>query len=217
MIRPDGRLPVLARHAAGEAPPDGAPDYRFRNDTRRPTGRFPHDPEISPIFTSRNPPCPVQIAAQCGIGEAVSPEGALSEKDTDMPVIAARPPRTSARHRHASSGRQPGTRTFEAVRLRITDDCRGSGRARMLGCGIRPRTTKQGSLTNYLPPPPRIAYSGKDAKTTATGKRPFDKLQTASFRSGSGTTRNRTGDTRIFSPLLYQLSYGTIDINAYVS
>ncbi len=28
-----------------------------------------------------------------------------------------------------------------------------------------------------------------------------------------GTTRNRTGDTRIFSPLLYQLSYGTI-INA---
>ena len=28
--------------------------------------------------------------------------------------------------------------------------------------------------------------------------------------SESGTTRNRTGDTRIFSPLLYQLSYGTI-------
>ena len=27
-----------------------------------------------------------------------------------------------------------------------------------------------------------------------------------------GTTRNRTGDTRIFSPLLYQLSYGTINI-----
>ena len=26
----------------------------------------------------------------------------------------------------------------------------------------------------------------------------------------SGTTRNRTGDTRIFSPLLYKLSYGTI-------
>ena len=28
----------------------------------------------------------------------------------------------------------------------------------------------------------------------------------------SGATRNRTGDTRIFSPLLYQLSYGTIVI-----
>ena len=28
--------------------------------------------------------------------------------------------------------------------------------------------------------------------------------------SSSGATRNRTGDTRIFSPLLYQLSYGTI-------
>ena len=26
---------------------------------------------------------------------------------------------------------------------------------------------------------------------------------------GGGATRNRTGDTRIFSPLLYQLSYGT--------
>ena len=26
----------------------------------------------------------------------------------------------------------------------------------------------------------------------------------------SGATRNRTGDTRIFSPLLYQLSYGTL-------
>ena len=29
------------------------------------------------------------------------------------------------------------------------------------------------------------------------------------MKGGSGTTRNRTGDTRIFSPLLYQLSYGT--------
>ena len=28
----------------------------------------------------------------------------------------------------------------------------------------------------------------------------------------SGTTRIRTGDTRIFSPMLYQLSYGTICI-----
>ena len=26
----------------------------------------------------------------------------------------------------------------------------------------------------------------------------------------SGATRNRTGDTRIFSPLLYHLSYGTV-------
>ncbi len=31
----------------------------------------------------------------------------------------------------------------------------------------------------------------------------------------SGATRNRTGDTRIFSPLLYQLSYGTIMLFAY--
>ncbi len=31
-----------------------------------------------------------------------------------------------------------------------------------------------------------------------------------------GATRNRTGDTRIFSPLLYQLSYGTVKAGANV-
>ncbi len=30
-----------------------------------------------------------------------------------------------------------------------------------------------------------------------------------------GATRNRTGDTRIFSPLLYQLSYGTLSQRRY--
>ncbi len=35
-------------------------------------------------------------------------------------------------------------------------------------------------------------------------------LHYQAFRSfAGGATRNRTGDTRIFSPLLYQLSYGT--------
>jgi hypothetical protein len=37
----------------------------------------------------------------------------------------------------------------------------------------------------------------------------FDEVQGFFFLK-SGATRNRTGDTRIFSPLLYQLSYGTI-------
>ena len=32
-----------------------------------------------------------------------------------------------------------------------------------------------------------------------------------------GATWNRTGDTRIFSPLLYQLSYGTIFISFAVA
>ena len=36
------------------------------------------------------------------------------------------------------------------------------------------------------------------------------RLSFVRISSVSGTTRNRTGDTRIFSPLLYQLSYGTI-------
>ena len=33
-------------------------------------------------------------------------------------------------------------------------------------------------------------------------------MQLSFFKCGA--TRNRTGDTRIFSPLLYQLSYGTM-------
>ena len=36
------------------------------------------------------------------------------------------------------------------------------------------------------------------------------ELYTGANERRSGTTRNRTGDTRIFSPLLYQLSYGTV-------
>ena len=42
----------------------------------------------------------------------------------------------------------------------------------------------------------------------------FEGKRKESYESNSlifsGATRNRTGDTRIFSPLLYQLSYGTI-------
>ena len=37
----------------------------------------------------------------------------------------------------------------------------------------------------------------------------FSGFPNLSFSKG-GATRNRTGDTRIFSPLLYQLSYGTL-------
>ena len=35
------------------------------------------------------------------------------------------------------------------------------------------------------------------------------KLLNRNFLIYSGATKNRTRDTRIFSPLLYQLSYGT--------
>ena len=34
-------------------------------------------------------------------------------------------------------------------------------------------------------------------------------LKALAFNDFCGTTRIRTGDTRIFSPMLYQLSYGT--------
>ena len=43
-----------------------------------------------------------------------------------------------------------------------------------------------------------------------TKKKNSEILNCKLFRSFmGGATRNRTGDTRIFSPLLYQLSYGT--------
>ena len=48
----------------------------------------------------------------------------------------------------------------------------------------------------------------KRTKKSRKEKKPSFNLETWLFNSG--TTRNRTGDTRIFSPLLYQLSYGTI-------
>ena len=39
-----------------------------------------------------------------------------------------------------------------------------------------------------------------------------EKTETANIAISAfgGATRNRTGDTRIFSPLLYHLSYGTL-------
>ena len=52
-------------------------------------------------------------------------------------------------------------------------------------------------------------------------KKPLKKLYFSGFHDfsfcKSGATRNRTGDTRIFSPLLYQLSYGTIFISFAVA
>ena len=42
-------------------------------------------------------------------------------------------------------------------------------------------------------------------------------LTKAQERVLSGATRIRTGDTRIFSPLLYQLSYSTINLAANIN
>ena len=50
--------------------------------------------------------------------------------------------------------------------------------------------------------------------TVETKRKPLNSLNFRGFHLFAvilrGATRNRTGDTRIFSPLLYQLSYGTI-------
>ena len=50
------------------------------------------------------------------------------------------------------------------------------------------------------------SFQGYRHKKTP-GQMPQSKTISLPFRCGA--TRNRTGDTRIFSPLLYQLSYGT--------
>ena len=53
--------------------------------------------------------------------------------------------------------------------------------------------------------------------TVETKRKPLNSLKFRGFHLFAvilrGATRNRTGDTRIFSPLLYQLSYGTMFIS----
>ena len=61
-------------------------------------------------------------------------------------------------------------------------------------------------------------YRGKGHEKNTEERKEHEKTEPLKKRFGldvSGTTRNRTGDTRIFSPLLYQLSYGTIPLKAH--
>jgi hypothetical protein len=57
--------------------------------------------------------------------------------------------------------------------------------------------------------------------TVETKRKPLNSLKFRGFHLFAvilrGATRNRTGDTRIFSPLLYQLSYGTMFISFAVA
>ena len=57
--------------------------------------------------------------------------------------------------------------------------------------------------------------------TVETKRKPLNSLKFRGFHLFAvilrGVTRNRTGDTRIFSPLLYQLSYGTMFISFAVA
>lgn len=121
----DDRLPVLARHAAERLPPRRR--SRIPSSGRHETTDGPGSAQSGniAIFILRNRLCSVQIAARCGIGEVVSPEEALSGKSTGTPAIAARLPRTSARHRHVSTCRPPEG-TFEAVRIGPDDNSAGS-------------------------------------------------------------------------------------------
>ena len=57
--------------------------------------------------------------------------------------------------------------------------------------------------------------------TVETKRKPLNSLKFRGFHLFAvilrGATGNRTGDTRIFSPLLYQLSYGTMFISFAVA
>ena len=312
--------------------PDGDPEYRLRGDTRRPTGRVLHNPEISPFlysgigfvpFRSRRgaasersylrkrlsrervpvrrplpPDCPVHRpgtdtsqraglrrggdfrsrphrtgrqfrrfapgrpsctalagGADTSVGERQLPqhngrsirliaEHGLSTTGKRRPRPSPRanesrrsekralPHPTRFRSEAAHSRRRlrpPGGSGSVSNRAEKTNRSRPAPYHRRLSRSrpsthTRPRPVtsngkqrKQGRPTNLLPPLPENLLFGENTKTVTIEKRLSEIRQTASFRSGSGTTRNRTGDTRIFSPLLYQLSYGTININAYVS
>ena len=50
--------------------------------------------------------------------------------------------------------------------------------------------------------------------STENGTPPISEDKQGLSRFGGGATRNRTRDTRIFSPVLYQLSYGTDAVKA---
>jgi hypothetical protein len=50
--------------------------------------------------------------------------------------------------------------------------------------------------------------------STTMTKPPQIRRSTGAYAVWRGATRNRTRDTRIFSPVLYQLSYGTDAVKA---
>ena len=76
---------------------------------------------------------------------------------------------------------------------------------------------KDGLTGSAVFSPPFFLLSPSSTTDTSSHRGSLNTKRAASFENRpderrSGTTRNRTGDTRIFSPLLYQLSYGTIVI-----
>ena len=154
------------------------------------------------IFILRNRLCSVQIAARCGIGEVVSPEEALSGKSTGTPAIAARLPRTSARHRHVSTCRPPeggglpkpaasDRTTIPPVRPRPTVLYRTRRRSRHFCRRASPSATQRTFHQSYRrtrafddrqTAPPSFAPSERKTSIREEGTAPPD---TVSIRSGA--------------------------------
>ena len=196
------RLPVLARHAAERLPPRRR--SRIPSSGRHETTDGPGSAQSGniAIFILRNRLCSVQIAARCGIGEVVSPEEALSGKSTGTPAIAARLPRTSARHRHVSTCRPPeggglpkpdasDRTTIPPVRPRPTVLYRTRRRSRHF-CRrastsatqrtFHPSYRRTRTFDNRQTAPPSFAPSERKSSIREEGTAPPD---TVSIRSGA--------------------------------
>lgn len=197
----DDRLPVLARHAAERLPPRRR--SRIPSSGRHETTDGPGSAQSGniAIFILRNRLCSVQIAARCGIGEVVSPEETLSGKSTGMPAIAARLPRTSARHRHVSTCRPPegglskpaasDRTTIPPVRPRPTVLYRTRRRSRHFCRRASPSATQRTfhpsyrrtrTFDNRQTAPPSFAPSERKSSIREEGTAPPD---TVSIRSGT--------------------------------
>ena len=196
------RLPVLARHAAERLPPRRR--SRIPSSGRHETTDGPGSAQSGniAIFILRNRLCSVQIAARCGIGEVVSPEEALSGKSTGTPAIAARLPRTSARHRHVSTCRPPeggglpkpaasDRTTIPPVRPRPTVLYRTRRRSRHFCRRASPSATQRTfhpsyrrtrTFDNRQTAPPSFAPSERKSSIREEGTAPPD---TVSIRSGA--------------------------------
>ena len=74
------------------------------------------------------------------------------------------------------------------------------------------RLDKVNQILNLFGSEVGVVPMTRNDELSNSGKIPMaiNKKTRTHLSSRCGATRNRTGDTRIFSPLLYQLSYGTV-------
>jgi integrase len=100
--------------------------------------------------------------------------------------------------------------TFHDLRAKSASDAASPGDATELLAHDDPRTTRK----VYLRKPRRVRAGAKILDTAGNIRQQAAEREANSLIDG-GQGRNRTTDTRIFSPLLYQLSYLAAEDGAY--